>query len=198
MTRARKRTHGPPKQRRRKKKSSQKVTAKTSSPTRKARARKKRSRQRIDAYLKGVALAAEPPIDSSAFSLVADFRSRLQSALEDLALQGRPFKLVEGFRTTERQQWLYGSGRPSVKPFGRPGPIVTNADGVTKKSKHQGDGAAGSGVAADCYPLRNGKVHIPASSDPVWDAFATAVEARGLRAGHRWSSLKDSPHCELG
>ena len=27
-----------------------------------------------------------------------------------------PFKLVEGFRSTDRQQWLYGSGRPAAKP----------------------------------------------------------------------------------
>jgi hypothetical protein len=159
--------------------------------------RKKKRQQRIDAYLKGTTLAAEPPPDSSPFSLIPEFRSRLRGALQDLAAQGRPFKLVEGYRTTDRQQWLYGSGRPNVEPYGRPGPIVTNADGIAKKSKHQGDGFAGSGGAADCYPLRGGKVHIPASSDPVWEAFATAVEARGLRSGHRWSSLKDSPHCEL-
>jgi hypothetical protein len=101
-----------------------------------------------------------------------------------LSSGGRPFKFVEGFRTTERQQWLFGSGRPAVEPFGRPGPIVANADGVTKISNHQGTGTPGSGRAADCYPLKNGKVHIPPNTDPVWAAYATAVEKQG-------------PHCEL-
>jgi len=153
--------------------------------------------RRIDARLKGLALAVEPPIDGSTANLFPAFNTRLQAALAQLAGANTPFKLVEGFRSTERQQWLYGSGRPGAKLYGRPGPIVTNADGVMKRSNHQGDGAPGSGRAADCYPTRNGKVYIPAASDPVWDAYANAVKAQGLVAGHHFRSLKDSPHCEL-
>jgi hypothetical protein len=154
-------------------------------------------RAQFDARLKGLVIAMEPPLNADPANLTSAFRDKLQAALAALAGQGTPFKLVEGFRTTERQQWLYGSGRPAVQPYGRPGPIVTNADGVTKRSKHQGSGVPGSGNAADCYPLRNGKVYIPSNADPVWEAYATALEQQGLTAGQHFSSLKDSPHAEL-
>ncbi len=152
----------------------------------------------IDTRLKGM-LQAEPPIDADPSHLLTDFRTKLNAALQALEAAGTPFKLVEGFRTTDRQQFLYGSGRPSAVPYGRPGPIVTNADGVTKRSKHQGDGSAGTGVAADCYPTKDGKIisPIPPSSDPVWTAYATAVKNQGLVAGQDFTSIKDSPHCEL-
>jgi hypothetical protein len=67
---------------------------------------------------------------------------------------------------------------------------------VTTKSKHQGAGTPGTGVAADCYPMKDGKVYVPSSSDPIWNTYATAVEAQGLVAGYRWTKWQDSPHCE--
>jgi hypothetical protein len=153
--------------------------------------------RRMDVVAKGLTLALEPPLDASIASLSPAFHSRLKAALDELAAAGQPFKLVEGFRTVERQQWLFGSGRPSAQPFGRPGAIVTNADGVIKRSRHQGTGVAGSGTAADCYPTRNGRVFIPPSSDPIWAAYAAAVVRHGLVAGHNFRSIKDSPHAEL-
>lgn len=153
--------------------------------------------RRIDVVLKGLAVAAEPPIDPNPGHLDPVFRNKLQIVLARLAAAGKPFRLVEGFRTRARQQWLFGSGRPTVTPFGRPGPILTNADGVVALSRHQGNGTLGSGRAADCYPTRDGRVFIPPSSNPIWAAYADAVEAEGLVAGHRFPTLKDSPHCEL-
>ncbi len=173
-----------------------KAVARMSRGHRKAVSKPRANRIRIDARLKGLTLALEPPIDPSPADLLPAFRSQLDAALTTLRNAGTPFKLVEGFRTVERQQWLYGSGRPNAQPYGRPGPILTNADGVTKKSKHQGNGTPGSGMAADCYPTRNGSVYIPPSTDPVWDAYASAVVAQGLVAGHNWPTFKDSPHCE--
>jgi hypothetical protein len=130
--------------------------------------------------------------------LDSTFRAKLEAALVDLAAQGSPFKFVEGFRTVERQQWLFGSGRPNAVPFGRAGNIVTFKDGVKNLSNHQGDGAAGSGKAADCYPLKpDGRVHIPPSRDPVWQRYANAVIRQGLTAGLNFPNFKDSPHCEL-
>jgi hypothetical protein len=153
--------------------------------------------RRIDTSFKGLTQALEPPIDRNSADLEPAFRARLEAALSSLRASGSPFKLIEGFRTVERQQWLYGSGRPSAMPYGRPGKTVTNADGVRIKSKHQGNGMPGSGVAADCYPLQDGKAYVPPATDPVWGLYATAVEAQGLLAGFRWPKLKDSPHCEL-
>jgi hypothetical protein len=151
----------------------------------------------INPVFKGLTIAAEPPIDADPTHLAPLFRAKLNASLQDLADQNKPFKFVEGYRTTDRQQWLYGSGRPKVVPHGRPGPILTNADGVTKRSKHQGEGTPGSGWAADCYPVKDGSVYIPPSSHPIWSAYATAVTDQGLVAGHHWSTQKDSPHCEL-
>jgi hypothetical protein len=153
--------------------------------------------RRIDVVLKGLTVAAEPPINANPAGLDPVFRNKLQAVLAKLASAGKPFRLVEGFRTRARQQWLFGSGRPKAVPFGRPGAILTNADGIDKLSWHQGNGTVGSGRAADCYPTREGRVFIPPSSDPVWAAYADAVEAAGLVAGFRFPSFKDSPHCEL-
>ena len=109
--------------------------------------------RRIDTQFKGLTQALEPGIDSNPADLDPTFRAKLNAALVTLQTANIPFKLVEGFRTVDRQQWLYGSGRPSVTPYGRPGKIVTNADGVTNKSKHQGAGTAGTGwqpIATRC------------------------------------------------
>lgn len=156
-----------------------------------------RSPRRISAALKTVVIAAQPLIDNNPDHLDSTFKSKLDSALGQLSQQGSPFRFVEGFRTQDRQQWLYGSGRPSAVPYGRPGPILTNADGVNVLSKHQGNGTPGSGLAADCYPLQGGNVYIPPDTDPIWDRYAAAVVAQGLVAGRNFPKFKDSPHCEM-
>jgi hypothetical protein len=174
---------------------------KTAVKKRKAVSRKRKAAPRrtpmIDVAFKGLAIALEPPRDNDPANLDATFRTKLLATLGDLADQGTPFKFVEGFRTVERQQWLFGSGRPDALPFGRSGSIVTHRDGVIKKSNHQGTGTAGSGKAADCYPLKDGRVHIPKASDPVWRAYANAAVKQGLKAGLDFPTLKDAPHCEL-
>jgi hypothetical protein len=143
-------------------------------------------------------LALEPPRDNDPMKLDPAFRSRLEAALEVLRDAGSPFRFVEGFRTVERQQWLFGSGRPTVQPFGRPGAIVTHRDGVTKRSNHQGSGVAGTGKGADCYPVTpEGKVFIPPANDRLWRVYAEAVKAQGLQAGLDFPRFKDAPHCEL-
>ena len=146
------------------------------------------------------AAAAEPPKDRDPAKLAAAFRVKLQAVLDQLSAEGTPFKFDEGFRTVDRQQWLYGSGRPAAKPYGRSGPIVTQRDGVNKLSNHQGNGTAGSGRAADCYPAQaNGKIiwPPPPMSDPRWKRFADLAKAQGLEAGYYWPTLKDLPHIEL-
>lgn len=138
----------------------------------------------------------EPPIDRDPEHLDSDFRARLLKVLEILAAEGQPFKFHEGFRTTTRQQWLYGQGRPQTKPFGRPGDTVTDKNGTTNLSNHQGNGTPGSGRAADCYPLINGKVAINAPAK-VWKRYAEVAESEGLTAGYRWTTRHDPPHIEL-
>jgi hypothetical protein len=145
------------------------------------------------------AAAAEPPKDRDLGHLLPAFRTKLEAVLAKLATEGTPFKFDEGFRSVDRQQWLYGSGRPGAKPYGRSGPIVTYKDGVTHLSNHQGDGTAGSGRAADCYPMANGKIIWPPPpiSDPRWKRYADLAVSEGLGAGYYWPSFKDIPHIEL-
>jgi hypothetical protein len=151
----------------------------------------------VNVRVKGL-LALEPPRDNDPMKLDQAFRSRLEAALDALRDAGSPFKFVEGFRTVERQQWLFGSGRPTVQPFGRPGAIVTHRDGVTKRSNHQGTGVVGTGKGADCYPVTpEGRVFIPPANDRLWRVYADAVKAQGLQAGLDFRSFKDAPHCEL-
>ncbi len=176
-------------------------------PARKAAAAAKRRRPArrvvfeselaIGPQRKGLAAAAEPSVNRDPANFVAAFRAKLEAVMAELAAKGMPFKLVEGFRTKERQQWLFGSGRPTAVPFGRTGPVVTRLDGVTVLSRHQGNGNPGSGRAADCYPTKNGKVFIPKADDPVWKAYADAAVKQGLVAGLNFPKLVDAPHVEL-
>ena len=143
------------------------------------------------------AVVSEPPIDRDPAKLDPEFRTKLLKTLEILKAEGIPFKFHEGFRTVQRQQWLFGQGRPTAKPFGRPGPIVTQKNGTTNLSNHQGNGTAGSGRAADCYPLdKNGKVTLNAPQK-TWKRYAEVAESQGLTAGFRWTKPHDPPHVEL-
>lgn len=87
------------------------------------------------------------------------FREKARQLLEALSAQAIPFQLFEGFRSPERQQYLYGQGRS------RPGPIVTRAQPWT--SYHQ------YGLAADFVLFENGE----------WSWNATGANA------HRWTTL---------
>lgn len=84
-----------------------------------------------------------------------------------------------GLRTVRRQQYLYSLGRT------RPGAIVTNCDGVKRKSKHQ------SGRAADIVFRSK-----PWDSNHPWDAIGEEAERVGLVWGGTWK-MRDLPHVEL-
>lgn len=74
---------------------------------------------------------------------------------------------------------------------------MTQKNGTTNLSNHQGNGTAGSGCAADCYPLdKNGKVTLNAP-EKVWKRYAEVAESQGLTAGYRWTKPHDPPHIEL-
>ena len=118
-----------------------------------------------------------------------------------MAALGFPMRVTEGLRTIARQQTLYAQGRTS------PGKIVTNCDGVSKKSRHQA-ASDGLGHAVDCAfigidpfgeKLEPGE-KLPADRQP-WAAYGAAVQAVGLVWGGGPSFLKaglnDRPHAEL-
>ena len=145
------------------------------------------------------AAAVEPPKDRDTSHLSPAFATKLAAVLAQLAKENIPFKFDEGFRTVDRQQWLYGSGRPNAKPYGRSGPIVTYKDGVKELSNHQGNGKPGSGNAADCYPMANGSIIWPPPpiTDKRWKRYADLAKEQGLDAGYYWKSFKDIAHIEL-
>lgn len=104
-------------------------------------------------------------------------------AYED-AHPGRHLVLTCVYRSPEEQAQLYTHGRTA------PGPIVTQLDGVTQRSKHNLSPAR----AIDFCVTIGGKV--------TWDVqeyqeVGPYFEAQGLEWGGRWVSFKDYPHVQL-
>lgn len=127
-----------------------------------------------------------------AVNLHPDLVAMLTRVFAAMHALGYPMKIIEGVRSTERQQQLYALGRT------RPGKIVTNCDGVTKKSNHQAK-ADGFGHAADCAFIDDPKTPRDETWDQAmpWQAFGACAEAVGLTWGGRWTTLRDFPHVEL-
>ena len=127
--------------------------------------------------------------------------SKITKVLNAMAALGFPMKVTQGLRTVATQQALYAQGRttpgPNVRP-GKPlGSIVTNADGVIKRSRHQASAEDGLGRAVDCAcagPEPFGEYH-------PWKAYGACVEAAGLTWGGNANFIKaginDRPHAEL-
>lgn len=91
-----------------------------------------------------------------------------------------------GLRTIAQQQQLYAQGRD-----GRPGPIVTNADGIHTKSNHQAKDD-GFGHAVDCMFVGED----PYGEQHPWQYYGATAEILGLKWGGRWEK-PDRPHVEL-
>jgi hypothetical protein len=94
--------------------------------------------------------------------LMPEFYARVQTALEQCHAAGYPVEIFEGYRSPERQDWLYQSGRK------RPGKRLTNAKGWN--SWHQ------YGVACDVAFKLNGKW----SWDGDFDKVSTFFHEQGL------------------
>ena len=118
----------------------------------------------------------------------------MEAAIVDTPID---FTIIEGVRTTARQQALYAQGR-TVK-----GVKVTNADGVKRKSNHQTK-ADGYGHAVDLYPFVDGKVRI---TEPYvihnLRTIATHIKAKAKRLGIKitwggdWKRPYDPPHFQI-
>jgi hypothetical protein len=90
------------------------------------------------------------------------FREKLLRVLQELeAALGEPWMIVEGYRSQERQSWLYAQGRT------RPGRIVT---WMRTPKWH------GTGLAADCIPRGRG-YGAPMS---WWERYRAIYHAHGL------------------
>src|SRR5215470_5472340 len=85
----------------------------------------------------------EPKRNSDPAFLHPVFRQKAAELLEILAAEQIPFRLFEGYRSPERQQYLYAQGRT------RPGKIITKAG--PWMSYHQ------YGLAADFVLFESGQ-----------------------------------------
>lgn len=105
------------------------------------------------------------------------------------------FTIVEGLRTTKRQQDLYAQGRTTK------GSIVTYADGVKNKSNHQPK-SDGYGHAIDFAPYINGKLdwNNHANFKVIADHIVKVGASMGIKivAGFYWKKPYDPPHIQLG
>jgi hypothetical protein len=118
--------------------------------------------------------AVTPPTDDRT---PAQFTSALDRVMKRMADAGHPMRVSSSERTAEQQQKLFAQGRSA------PGPIVTEVDGVIKKSLHQ------QGIAADL--AFTGK-------DKPWDLLGKIAKEEGLVWGGDWKTLKDYGHVQLG
>ena len=122
----------------------------------------------------------EPARNSDPALLHPVFRRKARELLDALAKEGIAFRLFEGYRSPERQQYLYAQGRT------RPGAIVTKARPWT--SYHQ------YGLAGDFVLFENGKWS--------WDTTgANAERWRRLQVVGKRLGLEplnfEAPHLQL-
>ena len=111
----------------------------------------------------------------------------LDRIFASMAAFGHPMRVIEGVRTTARQQALWQQGRSA------PGKIVTQRDGVIKLSSHQ------LGHAVDCAFVDDPRTPRDDTWDETkpWAVYGAMAEAEGLTWGGRWKTLHDLPHIEL-
>ena len=116
----------------------------------------------------------------------------LLTAIEDTPID---FSIIEGVRTTKRQQDIFAQGRT------KPGKIVTYADGVKNKSNHQKK-ADGFGHAIDFCPFVNGKLDWNNHNNfkVIADHIVSTGAKLGIKitAGFYWKKPYDPPHIQLG
>lgn len=105
---------------------------------------------------------------------------KIGRVLDAMQRAGFPMKITDGFRTVAQQAVLWAKGRTL------PGPIVTQCDGLHKRSNHQ------SGRAVDCAFVGP----APYAESHPWTRYGAECRAVGLRWGGDWAR-PDRPHCEL-
>jgi peptidoglycan L-alanyl-D-glutamate endopeptidase CwlK len=141
----------------------------------------------------GSARLTEPPAAAAApakpvTELLPELQSKLARVQQRMKEAGFPVTITSKVRTAEKQKQLYDQGR------GKPGNIVTNADGTIKRSRHQ------SGTAADLAFLVNGKVTY--AEKMPWALLGRIAKEEGLEWGGDWTKQRDNidpdrPHVQL-
>lgn len=106
-------------------------------------------------------------------------RRKAHEVVIEMEMLGHPVRIVEGYRTMERQQQLYDQGRVF------PGTKVTNA--------RPGESYHNYGCAVDYVFIKEGYN----ASDELWETLGIVMEKHGFSWGGRWVSFKDRPHGEM-
>ena len=137
--------------------------------------------------------------------LAPDVQPIAKDLLRRLEAAGVEYAVTSTKRTTVEQAALYAQGRETLervnglRVFARLHPItarentytVTNCNGITKLSNHQG------GRALDLVPLdARGRPFWPRKESILWAEIAVHGEAAGFSWGGRWK-VPDMPHWEL-
>ena len=122
-----------------------------------------------------------PPINISLSALNPAFLAKVTLFLKECKQQGFDIFPTETFRTTERQKYLYGSGRPDYLVYGRSGPVVT----WTLNSAHC------KGLALDiAFHGANG---LYPQDITLWQAVASIAKKYNIDWGYAlWGT--DKPH----
>lgn len=106
-------------------------------------------------------------------------KRQANKVLKDMSLLGYPMRIVEGYRSLERQVDLYAQGRTA------PGRIVTNAK--------PGESFHNYGVAVDMV-FREYGYNAP---DRLWQTFGTIAKKHGFEWGGDWVNFPDKPHIQM-
>jgi hypothetical protein len=120
--------------------------------------------------------------DSDLKKLHPVMRKNVKSLLKLLADEEIPFKLFEGYRTPERQRYLYSKGRT------RPGPKVSNAK--SWQSLHQ------YGVAGDFVLYLDGRWSWSWSTSGIHGRWWDRLHELGTQVGLKPLSW-EKPHLQL-
>lgn len=106
-------------------------------------------------------------------------QQKANAIVAEMKRLGHEVRIVEGFRSIERQNQLYAQGRTT------PGSIVTNARG--------GESLHNYGVAVDFVFRKEGYN----ASDTLWSLLGKVGKLQGFEWGGDWKGFVDRPHFEL-
>jgi len=103
---------------------------------------------------------------------------------------GHEARLVSGYRTPEHQFALYRQGRIFQNgSWKRTGKIVTNLDGLKKRSRH-------NSLPATAFDIGIFKDGTYLQDSPLYGLVSTGTRF-GLDWGGHWKKFKDKPHLEI-
>ena len=133
----------------------------------------------IDKLTKVVSLLKQQFKRQSPHGLLPLVQRKADMVMEDMKMLGHPVRIVEGYRSPQRQAELYAQGRTT------PGDIVTRAQ--PGESLHQ------YGVAVDFVFKKQGYD----ASDELWQTLGVVGERHGFEWGGAWKGFTDKPHFQL-